>query len=102
MTATPQPAVLRCLIEGRDYEWVPSTRADFHSFCYVVHPDGDQRVAALRPHPRRTSGWQLLWGSDENVLLPPPWAPRHVRYVLDGRDAVSRELPRFLLDHPLP
>jgi hypothetical protein len=98
---TTSPAVLRCLIEGRDYQWVSSTRADFHSFCYLLGSDGDQRVAALRPHPERPGGWQLLWGDDERVLLAPPWEPQHVRYLLDGRDRVARDLPRFLRDHPL-
>jgi hypothetical protein len=97
MTTTP----LRCLIAGRDYAWVPSTREGFHSFCYLTTDDGDHRVAALRPHPER-SGWQLLWGSSDASAADGPWIAEHHRYILDARDTVARRLPRYVADHPTP
>ncbi len=87
------------LLEGRDYSWRPSSRPEFHSFCYLGNgPLDGVRVAAIEHHPNG-SGWLLRWGPGDALPVSPDWQAQAHRYVLDARDAVGRQLQRYVQEH---
>ena len=95
MTATPT----RFLIQGRDYEWVPSTREGYHSFCYLTTEAHDgNRVASLQRDvdDRR---WILTWGPDDAGFFDGDWQRQQHRFLLDAHDEVARRLPHYVAQH---
>lgn len=96
MTTSSTP---RFLIDGRDFEWTPSTREGFHSFCYLSSGDADgSRVAAIARRPQ-DYGWTLIWGPDDAGYGDGPWQRQDFAYVLDARDAVARRIQAYVTSH---
>lgn len=89
----------RFLIDGRDFEWTPSTRKGFHSFCYLTSGEHDgSRIAAIAQHAKGY-GWTLIWGPDDAGHLEPPWSNQDCDYVLDARDLVARRIQAYVARH---